>query len=888
MNSLAKLQKNEFVRFFFRWNAPFVMALFLLLFSTPVVAQAPDPRFQSNWFPNEYQVVCEPSEPSYVCKLNEEDHESVVSLLKKAVADIPKTDFRAPTWWAPVKTNESDGRQYVELYATGSAGIAYVSCQSYGLYNPIQQAIMNVGNKYADYRGANAEYFNYLFVSHEVFHLVQYEYPFWDSAKCGGNVPGWVMESTATAFSTHMMRQKYPSVWPSKRTKIEAATFAGLRRYDQSLPVRLFNADGEIRSGPAIYQRTSSFWRHLADTYYGGKYGFLANFMSSTAVGDNGWVSWLRKNVRSHTRVDLGLIFGGFLGDFAGWSEEGFPGGIFEREEWLQEAFDGCETIYLNSVEPVDYVDIDLQPLAGDCIEVSVTTLSVAKDDSFAVQIAGMIMSGSPASQGGLHLALAASNDKRDFLCAEEVKQSGKAGLGKCLFIPDDGKIRLGGGTVDARVWNVIAQEKGGAKEKRHRVDTQSRAGEVKNLYTISYTPTQISMRDKRHSSREPITVRLYFILDVAKVEMEGNKKGAIGHMAEGADPQTTLPKQDVSGKRVNSFSKPDQFQMPFSLPSIAPPQAQGKLSYFVVGQSAANADSPASAVELFPLRYTGSDGKTEAYPLSVGETGEFPVHVVGSLNGEPIVSLGPGSLNVLEFTDLMFRARFSANVCRHSDLAIEKGAQRDKPCRNPVPLSGDIVKAFAGSRLPGNYMVTERTEGTEIYRKANEQGMAEWFSQPAKPGGGQDTGTPVPPGSGSSSGGNLPACTCTCEERAGIQEQADDLKARRAAGEEISGGDFMGLMSCTRQCQSEYLVCAVAEGEEKKARKKAERTAQEEKLAGECDCSCDALDAMQSRSEELLNGMQAGIPIDLTELQQMGVCAGVCQQAMFSCAGSR
>jgi hypothetical protein len=883
MNSLANRQKSEFARIFTVFGMSLV---YLALFSSSLLAQAPDPHFQSNWSPNNYRIICDPPES---CNFDKDAREAIENLLVTAVDDIQKLPFKAPTWWAPRKSDAVDEQDYIELYGSDSNFVAYVSCQSYGENKPIEQAIMNIGKRFRYFRDYNAEYWNYNFVNHEVFHLISYEYPFWDASKCG-NVPGWVAESLATAFANHMMRKKYPSVWPSKRNETEARDFAGLRRYDQSLPVRLFNDKGEIRSGKDIYQRISSFWRHLAHTHHGGKYGFLANYMSNTAAGDD-WVSWLRNNVQKHSNAELGMVFGGFLGDFAGWGDRGYPGEIFGRKKWLNEAFSGCQSIYLNKDEPGDYVEVDLLPLAGDCIEVSVATMGpsgVAKDESFAVQIAAMIMSGAPSSRGGLHLALAASNDKKDFLCAKEVKRSRKRGMGKCLFIPDDGKIRLGGGTVDARIWNVIAQEKGDPEEQRQRVDSESRAGELQNLYTISYTPTNISMRDMSYNSQDPITVRLYFVLDVARLDIEGNKKGAVGHFAQGADPQTTLPKQDSSGRRVNSFSKPDQFQPPVSVPANAPPQAQGKLSYFVVGQVVGKEGSPVSVVDLFPLRSRDVQGKPEPYPLSVGETGEFPLHVTGSLNGELIVGTGPGSLQVHEFTDLVFRAHFSATVCRVRDMAVEKGQQRDDPCRNPVPLSGDIVKAFAGSRLPGNLMVTERTEGTEIYRKANEQGMAEWFSPPEESPGTKKPGAPASTGVGSSSGGTLSDCACTCEEFAQTKQLAEDFKAREAAGEEVSAGAIMGLMRCSQPCQSEYMMCTLAEDRKKKAREKAEKAAREAKLAGECDCSCSALAALQTRSEELLKSFEAGASPDMAEMQRLGRCVAVCQNEMMSCAQSK
>lgn len=509
----------------------------------------------------------------------------------------------------------------------------------------------------------------------------------------------------------------------------------------------------------------------------------------------------------------------------------------------------------------------------------------IAEGESAAVQIAAMIMTGPSSSRGGLHLALAASNDKTGFLCAREVKRHRKKGVGKCLFNPDDGKIRFNGGWVNARLWNVIAQQKGDSKEMRQEEDTESSNAELKNLYTIAYTPTLISMRDAGYDNTAPVTIRLYFILDIAKIDIEGNKKGAVGTFAEGADPQTTLPKVDSSGKPVNSFSKPDQLQPVLPAPPPVPPQSIGKLGSIIVGTAAENAEPPYSTIALLPGKES-TDGKIEAYALSVGETGVFPVSVSGSLNGEPVVNVNLGSLDVQEFTDLVFRARFNAVVCRHRDLQTDKAAQQD-PCRNPVPVSGDIVKAFAGSRLPGYHMVAERTEGTEIYRKANEQGMAAWSLPPAETGSTGETGAPPPLGSVGSTANTLPDCSCTCEERAETIKQGEDFKARQAAGEAVGAGMIMGLMRCNQQCQSEYMMCVMAENQEQEALEKAAEAAGEEKLAKECDCSCAALNSFQTRTEELLQAVQGGSPTAMDEMQRLGNCISVCQDAIFTCAQS-
>jgi len=884
MNTLAKLQKNRFPCDVPGVFIP-VFVLLFSLFSSSLIAQAPDPLFQSNWSPNTYKIMCKPPD---ACNLDQDTRNSVENMLTEAVKDIQNTSFKAPTWWAPKRVTDPGGQEYIELYESGNNNVAFVSCQSYATGGQIVRAIMNIGNRFSYFRDNNANYWNYNFVSHEIFHLSQYEYPFWDSGKCG-NVPGWVMESTATAYATHMMRKRYPSVWPSRRNKEEARDMAGLRRYDQPLPVRIYNDSGEVTSGLPIYQRISSFWRHVAEVHHEGKYDFLAKYMMNyTSTGD--WVGWLHKNSQEVTGVNLGMVFGGFLADFAGWGDRGYPGEIFGRKQWLQEAFDGCDSIYLNKEEPVDYVEVDLKPMAGDCIEVVVAAMGpngIDEGESAAIQIAAMIMAGPPSSRGGVHLGLAASNSKKNFHCAREVKKSRKKGLAKCLFVPDDGKIRLGGGPVDARLWNVIAQEKSDPKEMRQETDTGTRAGELKNLYTVAYTPTQISMRDTRYSNKDPITVRFYFILDVAELKFNGQKppsSGASKKRTVGSfilannDPQTTVPKQDTSGRLVNSYSLPEQFRPSIPMPAhpLAGTWLNGKLLSFHVGWGLWEGDNSAadiSSVAMFPAIETGN-GKYEGHPLSVGETGSFPGSISGSMSEEGLIGTSMGTLMVDEFTDLVFRASFNGTLCRQTEWRPDK-----EYCPNPIPVSGKIIKAFAGSRLPGNSMIIERTPGTEMYRKAAERSLSEWStstSESAPPA--SDTSTT---GTSSGTGGAFGECACTCEERDATNRQGEDLKARREAGEDVAVGDIMGLMRCSSTCQREYMICIMEENKKEEALEAKHQSTKPD----DCDCSCTALNGLQSRTTELLQALQSGSPSAMDEMQKMGQCMSVCQNELTSCA---
>jgi hypothetical protein len=876
MNTLANITKNMIFRINSMGGIFALVFLFFVYISDGLSAQ--ESSYQVDWSPNEYKLICSPPDS---CLHSPDVHQKVEKLMPQVVNGIRGLKFKPPVWFGKRK-GQGTAREYIELYETGDQTIARASprCLPIGYEN----SFVDIGSQFTEFD--DRDYLLYYFMAHEFFHVIQNEQPFFDPVNCA-NVPGWIKEGTATAVGQAAARKKYPGVFPEKRDERVARNFAGLRRYDKPLNHREVEDGEETKTGAEIYYRTSSFWRHLAEAHYKGRYDFLHKYMDRINSGGS-WLNWLRANVQTGTGADLGMVFGGFLGDYAGWGDDGLPGQYYGRKKWLFSTFTGCETVNLNKVEALDYVEIDILPLAGKCIEVFISALGpngIQEGESLAVQIAAMIMSGPPSSRGGVHLALAASNDKTNFHCAREVKRSRKKGVGKCLFIPDDGKIRLGGGSVDARVWNVVAQEKGDPEQMRQETETGARKGELKNLYTVSYTPTSISMRDTSHDSKDPITVRLYFILDVAKLEMEGNQKGAVGHFGEGgSDPQTTLPKQDAVGKRVNSYSKPDQFQPTIPMPAALPQQIQGKLGTIMVGTTAENAGSARNGVMLLPGK-ENSKGKVEPYALSVGETGSFPILVHASLDGEPVFGVEGGMLNVEEFNDLVFKARYSGTLCRLKDLIVEQESSEER-CRNPFSMNGEIVKAFAGTRLAGQYMVTERTEGTEMYRKAGEQGMAQWSTPTTESADSENSG--APPGSGQSSGGQVPDCACTCEERNEMLSQGEAIAARHDAGEEVEAGALMGLMRCHDQCRPEYMSCVMEEDRKKKAEEEAEKAARELEQAKECDCSCTALNELQGRTEELLKAMQAGSPTAMDEMQRLGSCMSVCQSAMMSCAQSR
>lgn len=866
---------------------PLIILALLVLISMDVRAQ--NTTFQVNWVPDNFFVVCDKEGE---CPLNRERSTRVADMMSEALNGIKKMPFNAPQDWG-LRVGNGTANDYIELYQRNS-GFASAAPRCGNPGKP--GASIQVGPGLFRPGIGEHDYLVYYFMAHEIFHLVQYNYPFFDQQICDQYMPGWIKEGTAVAVALEAMRQRYPESWPSVRNEREARNFAGLRRYDEPLPHRQMSYEGdEMFTGDHPQYWTSSFWQHIARAYHRGSYRYLHNYMNrSGKIGD--WMPWLRNNIEMDLEADLGLVFSGFLADYAGWGDPGYPGAYFGRRKWLDGAFGGCEQVHLDREKAYDWVELDILPLAGKCIEVRVSTIGehgLKEGDSAAVQIAGLVMAGSGDARNGLHLSLAASNDKAGFHCSREAKAGRKTGIGKCMMLPDDGELRLVGAPVEARVWNVRAQEpggepvialKGGGAAERRQEQGEGK-GELVNLYTISYTPENVSTSDTIYGGSNSVTARIYFVLDVARIRVNGQaRNGAVGAMGTpSADPQTTLPKRDKAGRVVNSYSKPDRFQSPIAASTPAPAQVEGKLAYFTTATSADNAESQ-TAIILLPAR-ENAQGKLEGYPLSVGEIGTYSLLIQADIDTEPAVSLPGASLLVEEFTDLVFRASYSGMLCRHRDLIPSRPSQpAEKPCRDPFPVSGQIVKAFAGTRLPGRYMVVERTAGTEMYRKTTERGVDEWQEQTLSDGE-TDPGA-SPPGEPSGNGGTLGDCACTCEERAEAERLGENLKRRSEAGEDVSAGAIMGLMRCSTPCRAEYAQCVIAEDRERKVREaeEAARAEQERKESSSCDCSCEGLRAMQGQTESILREMESGSPTARDELHQLGICMGVCQAELMRC----
>jgi hypothetical protein len=335
------------------------------------------------------------------------------------------------------------------------------------------------------------------------------------------------------------------------------------------------------------------------------------------------------------------------------------------------------------------------------------------------------------------------------------------------------------------------------------------------------------------------------------------------------------LPKQDANGMPANSFALPATLR-PTVPGAVEPPSGAhiGKLATLVVSQApwdGSGSASDKSSLVLGPL--VRKEKGYEAHPLSIGETGTFPVSLQGNLGGQPLFGIGVGSLQVQEFSDLVFRGRFQGTVCRLKDMKSKTDCQR------PVPVSGDIVKAFAGSRLPGHYLRIEDTPGVALYRRLAEQnmGMVARYN-PASPS--TNAGNASGAGSQGGSTGALSDCTCTCEERETANEAAERLKARRKAGEDIAIGEIMGLTLCVSQCQREYMVCEMEKAERERVAAKQSRA----ESPNACDCGCAGMEDLKREMANTQARFQSGQPFSLQAMERFGKCMNACQTEYAAC----
>ena len=320
MNTLANAQKNSRALYLRRRYAVIWACLLLGMVGSSIWA---DSKYQMDWKPNKYKVVCQDSGG---CRLNQATYRKIEVMMTEAVSALKAMGFRAPLGFGN-RVGEGTPVDSIELYDAADRideygneekadGIAGAVCRSPdGEITSTIQFGSQLG-KFVD-----RAYLVHFILAHEYAHIIQHYYPFRSSTSCKPSVPGWVAEGLATALGLESMRKKYFPAEPTGKNDREARLFSGLRRYDITLADRRIieteHGFTEAWTGGHYQYRTSSFWRHLANVYYDGKYTFVGRYMDLEAVNGD-WLGWLWNNIKLDTDENLSMVHAGFLADFAG------------------------------------------------------------------------------------------------------------------------------------------------------------------------------------------------------------------------------------------------------------------------------------------------------------------------------------------------------------------------------------------------------------------------------------------------------------------------------------------------------------------------------------------------------------------------------------------
>lgn len=187
-------------------------------------------------------------------------------------------------------------------------------------------------------------------IAHELFHVVQ-------AAQALETGPGldrcdqihhWLHEGMADAMALQLTRERFPDYRPGLSDDI-GLNFYGLRSMSLSLPQPHAPTASDLRN-----YRASSFWRHLADRYHGGKYSVYAQYLDlpETNAGRDDWLNHadilvsrdaavtIAPEQRQAGRNGLYLTLPDFYTEYATWGTEKFS--WIGDAAWMKQAFAPC------------------------------------------------------------------------------------------------------------------------------------------------------------------------------------------------------------------------------------------------------------------------------------------------------------------------------------------------------------------------------------------------------------------------------------------------------------------------------------------------------------------------------------------------------------------
>ncbi|MFV2002155.1 MAG: hypothetical protein ACC619_04165, partial [Paracoccaceae bacterium] len=714
-----------------------------------------------NWQPNDFSISCGTSTGTFrpqtrqtACMSNDQARIDFEINTWLAARFFQTNKFESPYHFGPVINGFDGAGETIRVFSGASAGVAAsvspeAAVQSGDWCDREGFRVMEINpSEISKYPG-----FAIAFVgSHELFHAVQMGIPgnlSKDStrlAEC--YLPKWIDESQADASGIDFTRREFPDSFPPKPKQKFGANMAGIRPYWIPLNFKDKSTDYD----------TNSFWLYLGDRFHGKRFKYMLDYISEAAPiyggGEEDWLRWLDQQLLKDpdVKAPLSLVYPAFLTNFAG---EWAPGGIgenFGRTKWLTRTFGACEKVTVSPQVPYVEIDIGLQKVAGKCLSVTISGAGLNANDLASVKIGALTDRKDIAD--ALHLGFAFTNDQTGFNCAQITRQ-GKlpSGIVGCLLEPVTGVFETPVASLPvARMWNGTSVEKGPGPVRggvlsgnQIRQANVAQDADIENVYILSYVPTK--PWQEILEGKPPITVKIGVGLDVTTLTVGGSNVNS-----GAADGKRRTTRMRAASGLASRPADTDRI-IPASTGYIDMDQAEEFFGQGIV-------DQLASTTEMLSAMYGSSPGlatfdtfvfrvaEVRVTPFGVpapiddelldivreytvfakeelplGTTGTFDAMILGvdfENTNVGYITMGEdwAKLTVLENSSGAFRARVSGRLCQLNALAFFSA--RGQLCKRIIPFSATITKPFGYLYQANTELISQQTEGEEIYNEYN------------------------------------------------------------------------------------------------------------------------------------------------------------------------
>ncbi|MCA9837858.1 MAG: hypothetical protein KC422_13150 [Trueperaceae bacterium] len=650
----------------------------------------------------------------------------------------------------------------------------------------------------------------YYILAHELVHVVQNNQPVRYLANTDNcNLPGWLGEGTADALAVYLTHKHFPNYYPPISLGI-GKNIHGLRPYDKNLAWQ--------NSQKLPDYRSSSFWTYLADRYHRGKYDFLANYFAvpDAKTGSDDWFAWLHTallkddSVKANSKAGLYLVFPDFLANYAGWGSKKYP--HIDEKLWLNEAFGGCHTVSLSPQQSVRGLSLELEPLSGQCVRISVGGFNAGQLS--AVKL--MVQDSSEAALDNLHLAPVSMTSKmqgygQSFNCYEMTQ---KFPQGSCLEKPFTGAKASQGqdGNNYVKTWLSLPQE--------------TATGSYENLFIVVHSPLNPSQQQHGNRVKQKVTLQIGLetsaFNNTVKPATQKTQGRVTNPAASNADELGATPMKggEAGGNLATIMTNPDLMsQMMFLMPQMPVDMGAVMSGAGFSGLNQISLEEVSLEDELEPgLSFTIS-----LLPpgLSFGARGSFKGVAMGMLDPQtglegiffpwPLPKEGEmpenGVVEVLEYSEYLLHLKASGTVCQWGNI------QRDASgsvvgCSKVDSFSGEIIKPFGWLYDLNQTFSSIDTPGMEAYRKDLLGSLVNLglplpsFPDVTEP----DAETDIDTSSPAADGLGPYVCTCACDEFLEIERVATEL-------EDLPEGtmppqELMEKMQCIPSCMMQYAQC--------------------------------------------------------------------------------